>query len=169
MVEAGSGLRKIAGGFSLVEMLIATTVFSFGMGGMAALMLGAAGGMAEAEHTTVAHLNAHAMAATLQLSPSALDHLAFPPDPVPLCFEGEDCTSEQWLSGQYALWRLHLARKLPGGAAVVCHDSTPLDGDALAPACDGAGPAVSKVFWRETRHEHDEDGGVRRAVVQFPQ
>jgi Tfp pilus assembly protein PilV len=70
----------------LIEMLVATTVFSFGMGGMAALMLSAAGGMAEAEHESQSHLHAAAMAASLQLSPAALEHLAIPPPSVPLCF-----------------------------------------------------------------------------------
>lgn len=166
---AGRKLRTGSGGFSLIEMLVATTVFSFGMGGMAALMLSSAGGMAEAEHHSVAHLSAAAMAATVQLSPAALEHLANPPQTVSLCFESESCTAEQWLNGRYHLWRLEVERKLPGGAGVVCRDATPMDGTASAPACDGSGPAVSKVFWHETRHAHDDDGGQRRAVAQVPQ
>ena len=158
-----------SGGFSLVEMLIATTVFSFGMGGMAALMLSSAGGMAEAEHHSVAHLDAAAMAATLQLSPAALEHVANPPGSVPLCFEGSTCTAEEWLNSQYQLWRLGIQRKLPNGSGVVCRDSTPMDGDAMEPGCDGTGPAVTKVFWEETRHSHDHDGGIRRVVVQVSQ
>lgn len=160
--------RTGSGGFSLIEMLVATTVFSFGMGGMAALMLSSAGGMAEAEHHSVAHLSAAAMAATVQLSPAALEHLANPPQTVSLCFESENCTAEQWLNGRYHLWRLEVERKLPGGAGVVCHDATPMDGTASAPACDGSGPAVSKVFWQEFRHAQDDDGGERRAVAQVP-
>lgn len=152
----------------MIEMLVATTVFSFGMGGMAALMLSAAGGMSEAEHETAAHLGAHAMAATLQLSPVALDHLANPPQFAPLCFEDESCTAEDWLSGQYLLWRARLARELPDGAGVVCRDSTPMDGNGGAPACDGSGPVVTKVFWLEPRHADDPDGGGRRAVLQLP-
>lgn len=157
-----------SGGFSLIEMLVATAVFSFGMGGMAALMLASAGGMVEAEHHSVANLSAAAMAATVQLSPAALDHPVNPPESVPLCFEGDACTAEEWLGSRYHFWRLELERRLPGGAGVVCRDSTPMDGDAAAPACDGNGPAVTKVFWQETRHAHDDDGGSRRVVVQVP-
>lgn len=162
------GRRSDWGGFSLIETLVATTVFSFGMGGMAALMLSASGGMSEAEHETVAHLGAQAMAATLQLSPAALDHLANPPGSAPLCFEENTCSSEDWLIGQYLLWRAGLAQKLPGGSGVVCRDSTPIDGDGDAPACDGAGPAVTKVFWFEPRKVNEDGGGQRRAVVQVP-
>jgi type IV pilus assembly protein PilV len=158
-----------SGGFSLIETLVAMTVFSFGMSGMAALMLSAAGGMSEAEHHGMAHLHAANMAATLQLSPAALEHLANPPQSSPLCFEDASCTAEDWLIGQYMLWRSQVTLDLPAGAGVVCRDSTPMDGDASAPACDGSGPAVSKVFWEESRHAHDEDGGLRRAVGQIPQ
>lgn len=162
------GKYSVWGGFSLIEMLVATSVFSFGMGGMAALMLSATGAMSEAGHETVAHLGADAMAATLQLSPAALEHLADPPGSVPLCFEASSCTSGDWALSRYSMWRARLARELPGGSGVVCRDSTPMDGEASAPACDGDGPAVTKVFWEETRRARDEDGGIRRAVVQLP-
>jgi len=157
-----------SGGFSLIEMLVATTVFSFGMGGMAALMLSAAGGMAEAGHESQAHLDAATMAATLQLSPAALDHLANPPQTVSLCFEADTCTAEEWLASQYGLWRARVARELPGGLGLACLDSTPDDGDATDARCDGTEPAVIKVFWEETRHAHDPDGGARRSVLQVP-
>lgn len=160
--------RRDWGGFSLIEMLVATSVFAFGMGGMASLMLAASGGMSEAGHETIAHLGADAMAATLQLAPAALDHLANPPQTVPLCMENESCTSEEWLAAQYLIWRARMARELPGGAGIVCRDSTPMDGGPEAPACDGGGPAVVKVLWRAPRHAHDRDQGVRRAVSQVP-
>lgn len=169
MVGRHSAPGAGSGGFSLIEMLIATTVFSFGMGGMAALILSSAGGMAEAEHHSVAHLGAAAMAATVQLSPAALEHIANPPQSAVLCFEGDSCTAEEWLASQYHFWRLEVERTLPGGAGVLCRDATPMDGDAQAPACDGSGPAVTKVFWHETRHVHDDGGGNRRVVVQVPQ
>lgn len=163
-------MRKTAAaaGFSLIELLVATSVLSFGMGGMAALMLAASGGMSEAEHLTRGQLDAAAMAATLQLSPIALEHLANPPPSVPLCFEDNACTGDEWALSRYALWRARLARALPGGAGVVCRDSSPMDGNATAPACDGTGPQTVKVFWTEPRREHDQDGGVRRTVVTLP-
>lgn len=156
------------GGFSLIEVLIATGVFSVGMSGMAALMLAAAGGMAEAERETVVHLGGAAMSATLQLGPAALEHLANPPASVPLCFEDRSCTHEDWILGRYLMWRARVRAELPNGEGVVCRDSTPMDGDDSDPACDGTGPVAVKVFWREPRHAHDEDGGIRRAVQQVP-
>lgn len=157
------------GGFSLIEVLIATSVFSVGVSGMAALMLAAAAGMAEAEHETFAHLDDAAMSATLQLGPAALEHLANPPASVPLCFEDSTCAPEDWVLGRYLMWRARVRAELPDGDGVVCRDSTPMDGEGPDPACDGAGPVVVKVFWREPRRVHDEDGGARRAVQQVPQ
>ncbi len=45
-------------------------------------------------------------------------------------------------------WRRHVASAMPEGGAQVCRDSTPDDGRAGAPACDGGGGLVAKVFWR---------------------
>jgi type IV pilus assembly protein PilV len=168
MVGRHSVQQAGSGGFSLIEMLVATTVLSFGMGGMAALMLSASAGMVESEHQSIASLQAAGMVATLQLGPAALEHLANPPASAPLCFESDACTPEEWLTGQYLSWRSGLSRDLPGGTGVVCSDSTPMDGDADDPQCDGTGPVVSKVFWIETRHEQEVDGGHRRAVMQVP-
>lgn len=164
-----AGMLSGSAGFSLIEMLVATTVFSFGMGGMAAMMLSAAGGMSESEHHSLAHLGAASMAATLQLSPTALQHMANPPGSAPLCFEQDGCTDADWAVARYLLWQSRLATELPGGRGMACRDSTPNDGTAEAPACDNTGPMVTKVFWEDPRRAHEPDGGKRRAVVQVPQ
>ena len=162
-------VSEAQGGFSLIEVMIATAVLSIGMGGMSALMLSAAGGMSESQHETIAHLHADAMAATWQLSPLALEHVANPPVTAPLCFETDTCTDLDFSMGQYLRWRNRAAQLLPGGHAVVCRDSTPLDGHAGSPSCDGVGSAVSKVFWADPRKSNEPDGGVRRAVVRIPE
>ena len=148
---------------------MATAVLSIGMGGMSALMLSATSAMSEAEHSSLAHLHADAMAATLMLSPLGLEHLANPPDSTEICFENEQCSNQDFLAGQYWLWRSRVAGDLPMGKGTVCRDSTPFDGDPTAFECDSAGPVVSKVFWAEPRHFNDADGGYRRAVVQLPE
>ena len=162
------GYGQSGGGFSLIEVLVATSLFSFGMGGMAALMLAAAGGMSESQHATVAYLGADAMAATLQLSPIALEHLENPSAAGAACFEVEGCTAEAYTLGQYTSWRVRMSQQLPGGAGVVCRDGSINDGTNQDPACDGTGPTVVKVFWQEPRRAHDADQGHRRATVHVP-
>lgn len=157
------------GGFTFIELLMATAVLAIGMGGMSALMLSAAGGTSEAGNESLAHLHADAMAATLQLSPGALEHIAHPPLSSENCFENEGCDNRDWVINQYLLWRARVALELPGGSGTVCRDSTPMDGDGNAHECDGSGPVVTKVFWTEPRKTGEHGGGSRRAVMQVPQ
>ena len=160
--------KSTSSGFSLIEVMIATAVFSIGMGGMSALVLSAAGGISESEHETTAHLHADAKAAMWQLSPLALNHLANPPGSAPRCFEDDICSNEEFSLGRYLRWQSQANQLLPDGEAVICRDSTPADGQAGSHECDGSGPIVSKVFWSEPRKEHEPDGGVRRTIVQIP-
>jgi type IV pilus assembly protein PilV len=64
------------------------------------------------------------------------------------------CTSAQMAADDMLDWQDQIQQSLPGGDGEVCIDSTPNDGAAGAPACDGAGNAYAvKVFWdqRATR------------------
>jgi type IV pilus assembly protein PilV len=64
-------------------------------------------------------------------------------------------------------WQRELAAELPRGRGLVCRDSTPDDGHSADAACDGEGGMVVKVFWLESRHLNDEDGGLRRLVARL--
>ena len=62
------------------------------------------------------------------------------------------CTPTKMAQLDHWQWSAALARELPGSnvVGVVCIDSTPDDGTAGAPACDGSGQALAvKVFWQE--------------------
>ena len=60
------------------------------------------------------------------------------------------CTPTQMAQLDYSVWSTAVASALPGGSGVVCLDSSPDDGVAGAPACDGtAGTFAVKVFWTE--------------------
>ena len=67
------------------------------------------------------------------------------------------CTPAQLAVADMTEWSEDIAGQLPGGSGVVCVDSTPNDGTALAPACDGvrAAPAdrsvlIVKVWWTDS-------------------
>ena len=63
---------------------------------------------------------------------------------------GTGCTSAQIAQTDYFEWTSEAANLLPSGTAVVCLDSTPDDGTAGVPACDGGGNTFAvKIFWTE--------------------
>jgi type IV pilus assembly protein PilV len=60
------------------------------------------------------------------------------------------CTPTQLAADDLFDWNDRVAAVLPAGVGRVCLDSTPDDGTAVAPACDGAGNTYAvKVFWTE--------------------
>jgi type IV pilus assembly protein PilV len=72
------------------------------------------------------------------------------PGTAPSCGSTSACTPAQSATLDYASWSATVAAALPGGTGVVCVDSTPDDGVAGAPACDGvAGTYAVKLFWTE--------------------
>jgi type IV pilus assembly protein PilV len=113
-------------GFSLLEVMVAVAVFSTGFGGLSLLLLLAVQHTAASRWQAVAASRLHSMAELQAASPAVV-----PASPL------------------YLEWQASLAEALPGGAGVVCLDATPADGSAGAPACDGRGGRVVKVFWTE--------------------
>lgn len=73
------------------------------------------------------------------------------------------CTPAQMAVADMTEWSDDIAGQLPGGTGVVCVDSTPSDGTAVAPACDGIGNVLAvKVWWS------DSVGGSRFVSVVRP-
>jgi len=160
--------QELQRGFSLVELAVATAVFSMGLGSLSMMMLSAIHGTMEARHRTAAITQATSMAEMIAMQSDAYDHYVNPPGADMLaCNEGH-CQAAAMAAGNLISWKNQLSRALPGSAGLVCRDSTPDDGTAGNPLCDGEGALVVKVFWIESRHEHAEDGGQRRVVSRLP-
>ena len=61
------------------------------------------------------------------------------------------CTPTALAGADMTEWAADVAGQLPDGRGVVCIDSTPDDGVAAAPACDGAGQLLAvKVWWSDS-------------------
>jgi len=136
------------GGFSLLEVMVAGVVASLGLSGLAALLIASVSGTTQAEHHTVALLLATELAELMSISPDDPGvWLAEPPESAPECGLASGCTAAQFAARNYLDWRLRTALDLPQGAGLACRDSSPDDGDAALPACDGAGSLVVKLFW----------------------
>jgi type IV pilus assembly protein PilV len=155
-------------GFSLIELSIATAIFSMGLGSLSMMMLAAIHGTAEARHQTVATMQASSLAEMIAMTSDAYGHYINPPDAEMAPCEEDFCQGAAIAAGNMVFWRAELHNELPGGKGLVCRDSTPDDGNSIDPSCDGVGAVVIKVFWEESRHQDSEDGGHRRLVSRFP-
>jgi type IV pilus assembly protein PilV len=160
--------KSCESGFSLIEVIIAAAIFSTGLGGLSLLLLTAVMGTAAASHQTIASTRASSLAEMIAMNSVASGHYINPIPEAGPCMVDDDCSNEQLASADTNYWLEELARELPRGSGLVCRDSTPDDGHSADPACDGTGNLVVKVFWMETHHQDDEDGGLRRLVTRLP-
>jgi type IV pilus assembly protein PilV len=155
-------------GFSMIELAVATAVFSMGLGSLSMMMLASVQGTAEASHRTAATTQAYSLAELIAMQSDAFGHYIDPPGATAPACDQDFCPDEAIAAASIQAWQRHLAQEVPGANGLVCRDSTPDDGDASEPSCDGSGALVIKVFWTELRHEHAEDGGHRRVVSRLP-
>lgn len=144
-------------GFTLTEVLVALVIFAFGMLGVAGLQMKAMMGMDTAQFRSVASLKAAELAERIRANPGAtysgvagVDNACRTAHYADRHATPDDCTPVELAEDDIEDWSEELAGRLPGGTGTVCIDSTPDDGTALAPACDGSGSVLAiKVWWKE--------------------
>lgn len=140
-------LQKLRG-LSLIEVLIATTVFSLGLAGFTALLLTSITESRLARQQRIAAMAAADLATQVRLYPTLLSRFLEPVGKVTtICNASTPCTPQQQADFDYRLWQLRLADAIPHARGLVCRDATPLDGNEGFSHCDGAGPLVIKIFW----------------------
>ena len=155
-------------GFSLLEVLIASTVFSLGLAGSAALLLTSIIGSAQARRQGIASMAAASLAEQIRLNPVALDHYLNPPEYVSrICSGDNQCTPEQQADFDYRLWQLELADSIPNARGLVCRDATPRDGVEGNGQCDGTGPLVIKIFWNDLNSDADDGENQQRLTLEI--
>lgn len=143
-----AGLKPMECGYSLIEVLVASAVFSLGLAGFTALLLGSIIGSAEARREGIASMAASSLAEQIRLNPTAIDRYISPPKYVSrICSGNSSCTPEQQADYDFRLWQLELADSIKNARGLVCRDETPQDGIEGNSQCDGAGPLVIKIFW----------------------
>jgi len=155
-------------GFSLVELTVATAIFSMGLGGLSMMLLAAIQGTSDARFQTMATAQASSLAEMILMNSDAVGHYVNPSPANPeSCLHDQLCTPFDLASAHMSAWQLQLGSGLPGGKGLVCLDSTPDDGLADDPSCDGVGSPVIKVFWEESRKVDEENGGSQRVVYRL--
>ncbi len=148
-------------GFTILEVLIASTIFSLGLAGFAALLLASIIGSAEARQEGIASMAAASLAEQVRTNPVALQRYLDPPEYISRICAGENiCTPEQKADYDFRLWQIELADSIKHARGLVCRDATPEDGFAADAGCDGSGSLVIKIFW--TGKGTDDNGDAKR-------
>jgi type IV pilus assembly protein PilV len=165
-----------ASGFTLIEILIAVVVMTFGLLGLASLLFFTVQNNANSTFRTTATILAQDIADAMRLNVNASKRLnsnltydaagavVFTPktgDNPYLnslgssvnCFgpSATACNTETNVANRdLFVWQAKVAASLPGGNAIICHDFTPDDGTQFTDAqCSGEAdaPMVIKIFW----------------------
>ena len=159
---------RSAGGFTLLEVLVAVFVLAIGVLGAAATQLTAL----RTRHQSSLMSNGVQLASsladsmranleTMRAADSANPYLRLqydvadgaPQAPGASCFPGDGCSAAQLADAELYRFKDALHAGFPGGRAVVCRDSQVRDGarGALRWTCAGAAqaPIVIKLGWRD--------------------
>jgi type IV pilus assembly protein PilV len=147
-------MSKRKTGFSLLELTVATAIYSMGLGSLSLMMMVAVHGTTEARHETVATAYAASLAELILMNPGAVGHYIGDAG-------GEAASNLQ-------TWRDGLAEVLPAASGLICQDGSPGDGTPDDAACDGAGQPVIKVFWKAPEKEDEPGSGSGRKVARLP-
>ena len=159
--------RFSCSGFSLLEVLLASTIFSLGLAGFAALLLASIISSGEARREGMASMAAANLSEQVRMNPPALDRYLNPPEYVSRICSGDDlCTPEQQADYDFRLWQLELADSIKNARGLICHDGTPQDGVEGDNHCDGASPLVIKIFWRGQSADENGDPTQHRFTLE---
>jgi len=145
-------------GSGLIESLISLFVVSIGFIGFATLQIGGLTASNDSLYRSKAVYLSYQMADRVRANLPGAQSGSYND------FEGSvsspgcvstDCTAAQMAQNDYYEWSTEVASLLPSGVGVICLDSTPDDGTAASPACDGAGSVLTiKLWWTEKDGQH---------------
>lgn len=141
-------------GNTMLEVLVAIVVFSFGMLGLLGLMLNSLKMTSTSNYRSIAAEQFVAISEILNANPSLISSYIASSASSTItsnCLNTTGCTAGQMQATDYGLWQQQLAMILPSGQGVICSDSTPTDGVAGTWACDGLGRPTVKICWNESR------------------
>ena len=159
-------------GITMLEVLVAIVVLSFGLLGMLGLIMNSLKMTSSSHYRTIAAQQLAAMAEAISANPNLITNYA-PPGGTPNyanCLGTAGCSTADLPQTDYALWQLNIAAPaqsppdprvgLPGARGVVCLDSTPNDGNSANFLCDGTGRPTIKICWNENARIATSKGGV---------
>jgi len=146
--SASHGRRQ--GGYVLFEALIAVVVAAVGFIGAARMQTLGLAMNNSAQVRQKATLLGYQMADRIRANQAGVSARAYdqPTAGATDCLVATSgCTQTQLAAADVGEWQAEIASQLPGATGVVCLDSTPDDGTAGAPQCDGAGNVIAVKLW----------------------
>lgn len=172
--------QKPESGFTLLEVLVAIVVLTFGLLGIAGLLLATVQNNTIAAQRTTAVFLAQDMVDRIRLNINATKPLDAKGNPQAVYYlnnlagsvnaacvgdaVNSACADRKGAADRdIYVWLSQIASSLPGGQGIVCKDLTPDDGTSSAAGlngCDAAtsqSPWVIKIFW-VVRAEDQSDG-----------
>jgi type IV pilus assembly protein PilV len=179
-------------GFTLLEVLVAVLVLSFGLLGIAGLLLATVQNNTVAAQRTTATFLAQDMADRIRSNTNSTR--PFKDDPVnkgqfianPNYYDynstganancygstptGSCATAQAAAQRDLFIWNQQIAASLPGGQGVVCQDLTPDDGSSFAASqCDRnpTSPWVIKIFWSVRGEDQVTNTGGTNNIQRF--
>lgn len=145
-----ANVRHSAAGYALLEALIAVVVASVGFIGAARMQTAGMSLSNSALSRQKATLLGYQMTDRIRANRAGFDGHGYdnPATGATSCLSS-GCTPAQLATADMGEWLADVAA-LPGGVGKVCIDSTPNDGTAAVPACDGIGNVIAvKIWWTD--------------------
>lgn len=166
---------RLDGGFTLLEVLVATVVLSVGMLSLAGLqVIGLRTGHSSYLRTQ-ATIQSYDIIDRMRANERGVEYYNKPTlagsagTEDTNCETVNGCDTASMAAHDLFRWNEAIADVLPGGVGVVCVDSTPEDGDLSDPACDNLGGGNSatatyaiKIWWTD-----DQSGTQQLFATSF--
>ncbi len=157
---------RLDGGFTLLEVLVATVVLSVGLLSLAGLqVIGLRTGHSSYLRTQ-ATIQSYDIIDRMRANEFGVTNGDYNQPTQPGSAGTEDtncetvngCSTASMAAHDLFRWNQAIVDVLPGGVGIVCVDSTPEDGDLTDPACDNVGGGNSatatyaiKIWWTDDK------------------
>ncbi|HEY2558440.1 MAG TPA: type IV pilus modification protein PilV [Caldimonas sp.] len=142
--------RSRTRGYALLEALVAVLIAAVGFVGAARMQTLGLAMNNSTQARQKATLLGYQMADRIRANQAGMTAHAYdaPTAGATTClYSGSGCSPAQLAAADVGEWQAEIASQLPTATGVVCLDSTPDDGDALAPLCDGLGNVIAVKLW----------------------
>jgi len=147
-------------GVTLLEVLIAILILSFGLLGMLGLITNGLKITGSSNYRSIAAQQLTEMADMINANPALISAYASPTSALTAnCLTTAGCTPAQLPKMDYRLWLDNLSKTLPSGTGIVCLDASPSDGNSTNFACSGVGRPTVKICWNEHSRIATSGGG----------